>query len=60
MVLKLLKEKKIYEKSSKCSFWVLEVEYMGHIISHESVKVGPNKIKAMMEWPILKNLKDIR
>ena len=33
-VLKLLKEHQLYEKPSKCSFWVQEVEYLGHIVSH--------------------------
>ena len=33
---------------------------MGHIISHEGVKEYPNKIKAMMDWPIPKTLKNIR
>ena len=31
---------------------------MGHIVSHEGVKVYPNKIKAMMDWP--KTLKNLR
>ena len=38
-VLELLEEKKIYEKTSKCFFGVQEVEYLGHIVSHEGVKV---------------------
>ena len=33
---------------------------MGHIVSHEGVKVDPNKIKAMMDWPIPKTLKNLR
>ena len=33
---------------------------MGHITSHEGVKVDPNKIKSMMGWPISKTLKNIR
>jgi hypothetical protein len=35
------------------------VEYFGHIVSHEDVKVGPNKIKVMMEWSIPKTSKNI-
>jgi hypothetical protein len=33
---------------------------LGHIVSHEGVKVDPNKIKAMMDWSIPKTLKNLR
>jgi hypothetical protein len=59
-VLQLLKEKQLYAKPSKCFFGVKEVEYLGHIVSHEGVKVDPNNIKAMMDWPIPKTLKNLR
>jgi hypothetical protein len=59
-VLQLLKEEKLYAKPSKCFFGVKEVEYLGHIVSHEGVKVYPNKIKAMMDWTIPKTLKNLR
>jgi hypothetical protein len=59
-VLQLLKEKQLYAKPSKCFFGVKEVEYLVHIISHEGVKVDPNKIKAMMDWSIPKTLKNLR
>ena len=42
-VLQLLKENELYEKSSKCFFGRKEVEYLAHIVSHESVKVDPKK-----------------
>ena len=32
---------------------------MGHIVSHEVIKVDPQKIKAMVEWPRPKNLKNL-
>ena len=47
MVLKLLEEKQLYEKKSKCFFGVQEVKYLGHITSHKGVKVDPNKIKSI-------------
>jgi hypothetical protein len=59
-VLQLLKEQQLYAKPSKCFFGVKEVEYLGHIVSHEGVKVDPNNIKAMMDWPIPKELKNLR
>ena len=46
-VLKLLEEKQLYAKTSKCFFRVQEVEYMVHIVSQEGVKVDPNKIKSI-------------
>ena len=51
---------KLYVRPFKCTFWVQEVEYLGHIVSHEGVKVDPNKIKVIMEWPIPKTLTNIR
>jgi hypothetical protein len=59
-VLQLLKEQQLYAKPSKCFFGVKEVEYLVHIVSHEGVKVDPNKIKSMMDWTIPKTLKNLR
>jgi hypothetical protein len=59
-VVKLLKDQQLYAKPSKCFLGVKEVEYLGHIVSHEGVKVDPNKIKAMMEWMIPKTLRNLR
>jgi hypothetical protein len=59
-VLQLLKEQQLYAKPFKYFFGVKEVEYLGHIVSHEDVKVDPNKIKTMMDWPIPKTLKNLR
>jgi hypothetical protein len=59
-VLQLLKEQQLYAKPYKCFFGVKEVDYLGHIVSHEGVKVDPNKIKAMMDWPIPKTLNNLR
>jgi hypothetical protein len=48
-VLQLLEEKQLYANPFKCSFGVHEVEYLGHIVSNEGVKVDPNKMKSMRE-----------
>jgi hypothetical protein len=36
------------------------VEYLGHIVSHEGVKLDPNKIKYINECTIPKTLKKLR
>ena len=56
-VLQLLKEQQLYAKPSKCFLGVKEVEYLGHIVSHEGVKVDPNKIKAIDGLDDSKNIK---
>ena len=37
-----------------------EVEYLGHIVGREGVKVDPKKIQAMQDWPQPKTLKSLR
>ena len=36
------------------------MEYLGHIVSHEGVKVDPRKIKAIKEWRIPTSIKHLR
>ena len=59
-VLSLLKENQFYAKKSKCMFGKQEVEYLGHIISEEGLKVDPRKIQAMKEWPQPKNVSKLQ
>ena len=59
-LLKLLQEKQLHAKTSKCFFGVQEVEYLGHIVSHEGVKVDPNKIKSIKEWKVPTTTKKLR
>ena len=50
IILKILKEKELYAKLSKCEFWLDEVDFLGHVVSTEGVKVDPSKIQAVVEW----------
>jgi hypothetical protein len=59
-VLQILENNQLYVKRSKCSFGKQEVEYLGHIVSREGVKVDPQKIQAITKWPIPKNIKSLR
>ena len=47
IVLEVLKSHQLYAKQSKCVFGCAEVEYWGHIISGNGVKVDPKKTLAM-------------
>ena len=47
LLLQLLWKHKLFAKLSKCSFCKEEVEYLGHIVGREGVRVDPKKIQAM-------------
>jgi hypothetical protein len=46
-------------KQSKCSFGASEVEYLGHLVGKDGVRVDPKKIEAMQYWPHPKTLKNL-
>ncbi|GKE91119.1 putative reverse transcriptase domain-containing protein, partial [Tanacetum coccineum] len=37
LILKLLKEEKLYAKFSKCEFWLSKVQFLGHVIDSEGI-----------------------
>ena len=48
MVLQTLREHKLFAKFSKCEFWLKEIQFLGHIISNEGIRVDPSKIQDIM------------
>jgi hypothetical protein len=60
VVLSCIRENKLYGKLSKCYFFQKEIHYLGHIISDEGISVDPEKVKAIMEWPVQKNAHEVR
>jgi hypothetical protein len=60
IVLQILREQKLYAKFSKCDFYKDKIQYLGHVISKEGIVVDPEKIQAIMDWPIPKYVSDIR
>jgi hypothetical protein len=56
-VLHLLSQHQLFLKQSKCAFGASEVEYLGHLVGKDGVRVDPKKIEAMQDWPHPKTLK---
>ncbi|GJZ55783.1 putative reverse transcriptase domain-containing protein [Tanacetum coccineum] len=47
LVLELLKKEKLYDKFSKCEFWLQEVHFLGHVVNQNGIHVDPSKIEAV-------------
>ncbi|GKD30749.1 putative reverse transcriptase domain-containing protein, partial [Tanacetum coccineum] len=44
-ILNLLRSEKLYVKFSKCDFWLVPVQFLGHVIDSSEVHVDPAKIE---------------
>ena len=58
-VVKRLEENDLYVKPEKCKWKVREVEFLGVIIRPEGIKMEKEKVKGVLEWPMLKCVKDV-
>jgi hypothetical protein len=59
-VFELLRKHKLFCKESKCLFGVSEIDFLGHTIAADGIKMEKHKFKAILEWPTPKNVAEIR
>ena len=59
IVLQKLRDHKLYAKFSKCEFWLTEVSFLGHILSHNGISVDPSKVKDVVEWATPTTVKEV-
>ena len=50
IVLQLLRDHRLYAKFSKCEFWLIEVRFLGHVVSALGMSVDPEKVEAVISW----------
>jgi hypothetical protein len=55
-----LKENKLYAKLEKCEFRVTEVDFLGHRITQEGLKMDDHKVKAILDWEPPKSVPALR
>ena len=60
VVLETLRKEQLYEKLSKCEFWLREVSSLEHIVSEEGIKVDPRKRGVILEWKPPRSVTEVR
>ncbi len=59
-VFQRLRENKLYAKFEKCEFGVSEVDFLGHRITQEGLKIDDRKVKAILDWELPKSVPALR
>jgi hypothetical protein len=59
-VFQVLLANKMFIKFSKCAFAQAQIEYLGHVISHNGVAIDPDKTVAMVQWPVPSSFTEVR
>jgi hypothetical protein len=60
IVLQRLKDQRLHVKLSKCAFMQREVAFLGHRIGADGLRVAPDKIGAVQQWPQPNNVTEVR
>jgi transposase InsO family protein len=60
MVLQRLAQHRFYAQLPKCHFALPEVEFLGHLVSAEGIKVDPRKVRIVADWPTPSNVSELR
>ncbi|KAG2999558.1 hypothetical protein PC121_g22841 [Phytophthora cactorum] len=59
-VLECMRTNKLYGNLDKCVFGAEELTFLGCFIGKRDLRADPAKVKAIVEWPVPKNQKDLR
>ena len=59
-VLQRLREAQLYCRLQKCNFEQKEVDFLGHVVGQDGLKVDPKKVKAVADWPAPRNAHHLR
>jgi hypothetical protein len=59
LVLEKLRANQLYAKFSKCKFWLMQVTFLGHLISARGVLVDPGKVRDVLNWKPPTNISEI-
>ncbi|KAF1316450.1 reverse transcriptase, partial [Globisporangium splendens] len=59
-VFQVMRENKLYANLKKCMFFAPEIPVLGCFVGKNGVRVDPEKVKSIDDWPIPQNIKQLR
>ncbi|MCO5575734.1 hypothetical protein L7F22_029537 [Adiantum nelumboides] len=60
VIFQALRDNKLYVNQKKSEFFLQEIQYLGHIISKNGIRMDPAKLEVIKDWPNLRNLHEVR
>ena len=59
-VCQVLKTESLYANPKKCAFMTDHIIFLGFVVISNGVSADPEKIRAIVEWPVPKSVHDVR
>ena len=59
-VFERLKQAGLKLHGTKCSLLQRRVSFLGHVLSGDGIEVQAEKVKAVRDWPVPKNISELR
>lgn len=56
----MLLEQQLFARASKCLFYQEHITYLGYILSAAGVEADPEKVTAIIQWPVPQNLNELQ
>ena len=59
-VLELLRKHRLHAKQSKCELFRDRVEFLGHMVDGDGLRMMSDKVRAVREWPVPQSVEEVR
>jgi len=60
IVLERLRSARLKLTPEKCTLFQRSVSFLGHVVTEKEIETDPTKVRAVMEWPIPKSVREVR
>ncbi|MCO5571737.1 hypothetical protein L7F22_025485 [Adiantum nelumboides] len=60
VIFQALRDNKLYVNQKKSEFFLQEIQYLGHIISKNGIRMDLAKLEVIKDWPNPRNLHEVR